>query len=88
MFVIISYDITEQYRITKVRKILKKFLTWTQNSLFEGDIQESKLAKCLALINKIIDKDTDSIYIYKITNSNNIKKEVLGQEKNLDDILL
>jgi len=88
MFVIVSYDITEPYRITRVRKILKKFLIWTQNSVFEGETTEAKLAKCFASINRILDKETDSIYLYKVKNPYNIKKEVFGQDRNLNDIFL
>ena len=46
MFVIITYDIKIE-RINRVRKLLRMYLTWTQNSVFEGKITESKLQKCL-----------------------------------------
>ncbi|SUY64384.1 CRISPR-associated endoribonuclease Cas2 [Clostridium sporogenes] len=39
MFVILTYDIEEK-RINRVRKTLKKYLVWTQNSVFEGEITE------------------------------------------------
>ena len=43
MFVIVTYDIVEGNHLNKTRKVLKKYLTWTQNSVFEGEISESKL---------------------------------------------
>ncbi|MBL4931891.1 CRISPR-associated endonuclease Cas2 [Clostridium paridis] len=87
MFVIITYDVNE-VRVNKVRKLLKKYITWTQNSVFEGEITEGKLNKCLAEINKITVDNEDSIYIYKISNPKNIKKYVIGSEKNFDDMFL
>lgn len=87
MFVILTYDVGEK-KVNRVRKLLKKYLIWTQNSVFEGEITEGKLHKCLSEIDKIIDKGNDSLYIYIVKNHNNIKKEIIGQEKNYDELFL
>ena len=78
MFVILTYDISEN-KINKVRKFLKKYLVWTQNSVFEGDITEGKLKECLVNVSKMIDKETDSVYIYKINR--NYTKDIIGKSK-------
>ncbi len=88
MFVIITYDITDDKRLNKVRKILKKYLYWKQLSTFEGEISEGKLAQCLSEIDKIIDANEDSIYVYEVKNPKNIKKKILGIEKNYMDNFL
>lgn len=87
MFVIITYDV-DQKRVGKVCKKLREYLDWTQNSVFEGEITAGKLTKCMSELNKIIDKDTDSIYLYQVNNPRNIKKLVHGQEKNPFDLFL
>lgn len=87
MFVIITYDIEEK-RINKVRKILKKYLIWTQNSVFEGKITEGKLHKCLSEISRVVNKNSDSIYVYKVNIDKNITKNVIGQEKSFDEMFL
>ncbi|MGM0472394.1 MAG: CRISPR-associated endonuclease Cas2 [Bacillota bacterium] len=87
MFVIITYDI-EIKRINKVRKLLKQYLTWTQNSVFEGEISEGKLNQCLSEIEKIINRDYDSVYIYSIPSTKFIAKDVLGEEKSFDELFL
>lgn len=87
MFVIITYDVGEK-RVNKVCKKLREYLTWTQNSVFEGEITKSLLMKCLNEIDQIIDEDEDSIYIYEVANPKNIKKQVFGQEKNFDELFL
>lgn len=87
MFVILTYDV-EVKRVNRVRKLLKKYLTWTQNSVFEGEISQGKLNQCLAEIENIIDKSYDSIYIYNVKSSKFISKEILGENKNFDELFL
>ncbi len=88
MFVIITYDITDDKRLNKVRKILKKYLYWSQLSTFEGEISEGKLAQCMAEVDEVIDITEDSVYVYEVRNPKNIKKKVLGIEKNYMDNFL
>jgi CRISPR-associated protein Cas2 len=87
VFVIITYDVDTK-RVNKVRKILKKYITWTQNSVFEGEITEGKLHKCLSDIERVVKRKEDSIYIYEIKNPRNINKNILGIEKNFDEMFL
>ena len=87
MFVIITYDV-EIKRVNKVRKLLKKYVTWTQNSVFEGELTEGNLHKCISELEKIINKGKDSIYVYEVKNPNNIKKKVYGIQKSFDDMFI
>lgn len=87
MFVILTYDVDEK-RVNRVRKLLKKYLTWTQNSVFEGEITDGKLHKCLSEMNKIIDRNVDSVYIYRVSVTRNISKDVIGIEKSFDSLFL
>jgi CRISPR-associated protein Cas2 len=87
MFVIITYDVQEK-RVNKVRKLLKKYLKWTQNSVFEGEITEGKLNKCLSEISNKVDISYDSIYIYEVKNPRSIKKNIMGKDLNVDDMFL
>ncbi|AOT70862.1 CRISPR-associated endonuclease Cas2 [Geosporobacter ferrireducens] len=87
MFVIVTYDVGEK-RVNKVRKHLKKYLIWVQNSVFEGEITEGKLEKCLMELSRKINKHEDSIYVYKIKIPSQITKDIIGEEKNVDDMFL
>ncbi|OEH84878.1 CRISPR-associated endonuclease Cas2 [Desulfuribacillus stibiiarsenatis] len=87
MYVIITYDVGEK-RVHKVCKKLREYLTWTQNSVFEGVITKGKLTECLSEVEKIIKKKEDSVYLYTIDNPKNITKKVYGQSKNFDDMFL
>ncbi|WNF38136.1 CRISPR-associated endonuclease Cas2 [Bacillaceae bacterium IKA-2] len=87
MFVIITYDVGEK-RVGKVHKILKKYLQWTQNSVFEGEIKEGKLKECLGELMPIVNKVYDSLYVYKVSNPKNIKKIIYGVEKDFEEMFL
>jgi len=88
MFVIITYDISDDVRLNKVRKILRKYLYWVQLSTFEGEITKSKLARCLKEIKEVIKEGEDSVYIYRIENPASVEKHILGLDKGLSDVFL
>lgn len=76
-YLIVTYDIGEE-RVEKVRKILKKYLSWVQNSVFEGDIGEGKLKQCEQELLDIIDEEYDSIYFYRLENRLNQRRKTIG----------
>lgn len=86
-YLIITYDINVD-RVNKVRKILKKYFMWVQNSVFEGDITIGKLEKCRNELRKVINEDEDSIYFYSLENRLNYRKTVMGIEKELTGNIL
>ena len=87
MRVIIVYDIGLE-RLDAVRKILKQYLNWVQNSAFEGEITEGVLEEIRLKLFSIIDPDVDSIIVYTIDNPKWVKKRVWGVEKGgIDNIL-
>ena len=87
MFVIVSYDVDAK-RVGKVHKVLKKYLQWTQNSVFEGEITEGKLKQCMAEIIPKINTKSDSVYVYRVANPRNIQKIVYGTEKDFESMFL
>ncbi|PED07576.1 CRISPR-associated endonuclease Cas2 [Bacillus pseudomycoides] len=87
MFVIVSYDV-EVKRVSKVHKVLKKYLQWTQNSVFEGEITEGKLKKCMHEISEKINPAFDSVYVYRVANPRNIRKDIYGCEKDFETMFL
>ncbi len=86
-YLIVTYDIGEN-RVNKVRKILKKYFMWVQNSVFEGDITIGKLEKCRNELHKVIKEDEDSIYFYSLENRLNYRKTVMGIERELTGNIL
>ena len=80
MYVIIVYDIHVD-RVNKVKAFLRQYLFWIQNSVFEGDVTESEFELIYEGLEKIIDKDYDSIIIYRLRLEELLHREVLGIEK-------
>ena len=79
MYVIVTYDVDVE-RVDKVRKILRKYLNWVQNSVFEGEISLSSLAKCKLELKQVIRKG-DSVYFYQIKMAGALDKEIIGNDK-------
>jgi len=73
MFIIISYDVNEK-RCKKFNKLLKNYLFHVANSVFHGEITESKYKSLLISLDKIKIEE-DRIIIYELPKKNylNIK---------------
>ncbi len=82
MYIIVVYDI-EVERLNKVRSFLRRRLHWVQNSAFEGEVTEAKLEKIKDGLKKIIDRERDCIYIYKLPRKELMEREVIGVAKAL-----
>ena len=87
MFVILVYDVQEK-RVAIALKTCRKYLTWVQNSVFEGDIGEANLKKLMIEMKKVIDIHSDSVIIYRFNSLNYSKRQVIGVEKNSQDVIL
>lgn len=82
MYYIITYDITSPKRLPKMLKIMRQYLNWVQNSVFEGFLTENKALELEGKIKGIINKKEDSIIFYILRNEEVFKRNVLGIEKN------
>lgn len=87
MFVIVSYDITEDKRRTKIHDILKSYGQWMQYSLFECDLTQTQYAKLRSRLQKIIDPETDSIRFYFLCGCCQNKIERIGGEAVRDNTI-
>ncbi|GIX41983.1 MAG: CRISPR-associated endonuclease Cas2 [Leptospiraceae bacterium] len=80
MFIILVYDVNEK-RVYKFHKICKKYLTWVQNSVFEGEITEANLRILKDELKSIMIEEEDSILIYKFRTKKYHEREMLGIPK-------
>jgi CRISPR-associated protein Cas2 len=78
MHVLLVYDLEDTQKIHKICKI---YLNWVQNSVFEGEITDSKLKQLKLKIKQFV-KNYDSVLIYKIKDKKLFIKETIGNEKN------
>ena len=78
MFVLISYDIEDDKKRTKVSKLLENYGTRVQYSVFECLINKEQLKTIKEKTKKIINLDTDSIRFYSICDSCVNRIEIVG----------
>ena len=79
MYVILVYDV-DQKRTSKMLKLCRRYLSWIQNSVFEGQISEVQL-KQLVLEAKRVMEDEDSLIVFKSREEKWLQKEIIGNEK-------
>jgi CRISPR-associated protein Cas2 len=87
MFVVISYDISEDKRRTKIHKILKSYGQWMQFSVFECDLTDTQYAKLRSRLRKLIDDEQDSIRFYFLCACCQGKVERIGGEVIRDETI-
>ena len=78
MFVLISYDIEDDKKRTKVSKLLENYGTRVQYSVFECLINMEQLKTIKEKTKKIINLETDSIRFYSICDSCVNRIEIVG----------
>jgi CRISPR-associated protein Cas2 len=69
MFYAISYDISDDSRRNPISKILERYGTRVQFSLFECNLDTDRLTELLQKLEEIIKPDEDSLRCYPLCNS-------------------
>lgn len=87
MYVILVYDFGKK-RVNKMLKLCRKYLNWIQNSVFEGEISETRLKELIMQSERFIDKTEDSIIIFSGYSQKALAKTIIGKEKSNIDIFL
>ncbi len=85
MYVVVSYDIPENKRRTKIHKTLKSYGQWMQYSVFECDLTETQYAKLRSRLSKLITPKQDSIRFYFLCRCCQAKVERIGGETVRDE---
>ncbi|WP_214079637.1 CRISPR-associated endonuclease Cas2 [Mesotoga sp.] len=80
MYVLLVYDIGEK-RVNKVLKTCRQYLDWVQNSVLEGELTKASLETLKKRIERIMNKEEDSVRIYKLRTQDDLTLEILGIDK-------
>lgn len=78
MFVVVSYDIVDDRRRTRVCKTLKDFGTWVQYSVFECELDAAALKRLGDRLERLIEKKEDSVRFYFLCRTCRSRIRVLG----------
>ncbi len=81
MYVIVAYDVGVE-RVARVLKICRKYLTWVQNSLLEGELTPAQLRRLQQELERAIDLKCDTIQFYILPQASVAKRFTLGIVKN------
>ena len=80
MYVIVVYDIAVE-RIDSVRKFLKQYMMWKQNSVFEGELTKAEFEIVKRGVRELIDEEADYVIFYILRDEKYLKREELGEAK-------
>jgi CRISPR-associated protein Cas2 len=85
MYLVISYDISDDKRRTKIHKALTSYGQWMQFSLFECHLSEAEYARLRNRLNKLIKPERDSVRFYSLCECCRGKVERIGGTEVRDD---
>lgn len=80
MYIVLAYDVNSK-RVSKVMKVVKKYLLPVQKSVYEGFITEGKLKSLKKELIDKIEPEKDGIIIYKFSGYGLPVKDILGKNK-------
>lgn len=87
MFVLMFYDVGEK-RVAKVLKTARRYLTWIQNSVLEGDLTPATFERLKTDVKKVLDLEYDSVLFYTWRSERYMSREVVGVERGVEDIMI
>ena len=92
MYIVLVYDVSQEEngarRWSRIFKICKKYLTHIQNSVFEGELSKGQLAQLQKELKEYIDKELDSVILFKSRQQKWLDKEFWGMKDDLTSFIL
>lgn len=86
MFIIVSYDVSDDKRRTKIHKLLKSFGQPVQYSVFECDLQKKDYLRLRDRLDHLIDKEAgDNVRFYFLCQGCIGQVERIGGPRPLDE---
>jgi CRISPR-associated protein Cas2 len=86
MYFVISYDIQNDRRRTKLHKALKNYGAWIQYSVFECDLNKAEYLRLRHQLDNIVQAESDdSLRVYQLCEDCKRKIERIGGISPPDD---
>ena len=80
VYVILVYDVNVK-RVAKVLDIARRYLSWVQNSVLEGELTRAQLQRLRAELGDVIDQREDSVLFYVLRSTKGMQRIELGTPK-------
>ncbi len=92
MYLVVCYDVVQNRRRGRLLRKMKEYLSHVQKSVFEGELEDSRLESLRKMILDEIDPAEDTVRIYHLCARCVPVTEVLGtgvyvEEEELDEVL-
>jgi len=78
-YCIAVYDVSQK-RVGKMLRLFRRYLTWVQNSVFEGDLTAAQL-RALQLEAEALLRDDDGVVFYQLRDERYAERTALGTDK-------
>ncbi|MEG4799839.1 CRISPR-associated endonuclease Cas2 [Microcoleus sp. ARI1-B5] len=85
MYFVVSYDVSDDKRRTKIHSILKSYGQWVQYSIFECELTPTQYAKLRSRLNRLLKCDRDNIRFYPLCACCQGKVERIGGDPPRDN---
>lgn len=85
MFYLVSYDIPDDRRRTKLAKVLKDFGDRVHYSVFECLLDNLHFDRLLARIEDLVDEENDSVRIYPLCANCDKAVKIIGTGEQSED---
>jgi len=86
VFIVISYDIPDDKRRTKVMKALKDFGQHVQYSVFECNLRREDFKRLRERLKTLVELKQDNIRFYTLCEEDRRKRRVWGMERGEVDV--
>ncbi len=80
MYVIMVYDVQVE-RVARVLKIARRYLSWVQNSVLEGNLTRTQFLRLQKEVRQVIDEKADSVLFYTLRSEQDLRRVHLGVKK-------
>lgn len=80
MYVIMVYDVAVE-RVARVLKVGRRYLTWVQNSVLEGELTRAQFERLKVEIREVINASEDSVLFYLLRSTDWMTRDCLGVRK-------
>jgi len=79
MYYVAVYDIGVD-RVQKMRKLFRRYLSWVQNSVFEGELTEAQHRALVQEAEALMEPGHDSVIFYEMRDVKYVNRSVLGHD--------
>lgn len=80
MYVILVYDVAVE-RVAKALRVGRKYPTWVQNSVLEGELTQAQLERLRGELQDVLDEEEDSVLLYVLRSERWLERQELGKRK-------